>query len=354
MPHILFGSSWESFAAAPRDGMQKLAGMGFSFVRLWVFWDSTHPAANLLDWSKVDADVAAIRGAGMKVFANLLWAPPHAAGGKKTYLPYTRGCSAWNDPLDGSKGIRFASEHDFCTTPAHIDPDVVRTFGAALATRHGDDISWYAAWNEPGGDLYWPAIRSDTRQVAIARLLDEVTIPFTEGVRSVVPGAQFVGPEADGDGVLDEALKQEADRGLKLFDAITFHPYSWGTFPDDSFKRIENEFMPAIAPHRHGRPVWYSEVGDDGTGRIVEWTENVIHRDVAAIDYHDFRQWFEPGTWESGTFVPNAKYGQMQELIRKVNQRRPASFHAVSDAQRAAAVTQLRDWRRGVLRLPTP
>jgi len=95
-------------------------------------------------------------------------------------------------------------------------------------------------------------------------------------------------------------------------------------------------------------------VGDDGTGRIVEWTENVIHRDVAAIDYHDFRQWFEPGTWESGTFVPNAKYGQMQELIRKVNQRRPASFHAVSDAQRAAAVTQLRDWRRGVLRLPTP
>jgi hypothetical protein len=348
MTSILFGSSWESFVTAPPAGMQKLAEMGFSFVRLWIFWDSTQPAADQLNWTKVDADIAAIRGTGMKVFANLLWAPKHACGGLPTYLPYTNGCTEWNDPLDGSKGIRFAHERPFCTNPPHIDAVRAREFGAALATRHGNDITWFAAWNEPGGDLYWPAIRTDNRDVAIGRLLDEVTIPFTEGVRSVKPDAQFVGPEADGEGVLDEALQQEAARDLKLFDAITFHPYSWGTFPEDSYKRIDNEFMPATLAHRNRRPVWYSEVGDDGTGRIVEWTQSAVTRDVAAINYHDFKQWFQPGTWDNGTFLPNEKYEAMQTLIARVNRRRRPVLHARAEGQNDAQL-RLRDWRKGVL-----
>jgi len=349
MTAILFGSSWESFTVAPRAGMQKLAEMGFSFVRLWVFWDSTQPAADVLNWDKVDADIDAIRAAGLKVFANLLWAPKHAAQGQETYLPYTRGCTAWINPMHGEDGIRFASEREFCIHPPHIDADAARAFGAALATRHGNDITWYAAWNEPGGDLYWPAIRSENRDVAIGRLLDEVTIPFTEGVRSVRPDAQFVGPEADGEGVLDEALAQEAARGLRLFDAITFHPYSWGTFPEDSYKRIETEFMPATTAHRGNRPIWYSETGDDNTGRIVEWTENVVTRDVAAINYHDFKQWFLPGTWDNGTYLPNEKYTRMQELIARVNRRRRPGLRATSNAERDDAIAQLRGWRRGVL-----
>jgi hypothetical protein len=340
--------------------MQKIAEMGFSFVRVWIFWDSTQPTEEALNWSKVDADIAAIRGTGMKVFANLLWAPKHACGGLPTYLPYTNGCTSWVDDQDGSKGIRFSLEKAFCTNPAHIDADKARAFGAALATRHGDDITWFAAWNEPGGDLYWPAIRFQNRDVAIGRLLDEVTIPFTEGVRSVKPDAQFVGPEADGEGVLSEVLQQEAARELKLFDVVTFHPYSWGKFPEDSFKRIDTEFMPATVAHRNRRPVWYSEVGDDGTGRIVEWTRDAVKRDVAAINYHDYKQWFQPGTWDNGTFVPNEKYNAMQTLIADVNRRRRPGFHATTNAMlpikgaevpedRDDALVQLRDWRKSVL-----
>src|SRR6185436_5165265 len=169
-----------------------------------------------------------------------------------------------------------ANENDYCTEPPHIDAEAAREFGAALAARYGDRITWYAAWNEPGMDLYWPAIKMEDPDVAIGRLLDEVTIPFTEGVRSMRPEAQFVGPEADGHGILDEALRQEGARNLHLFDAISFHPYSWGTFPEDSYKRIDQEFMPVSMEHRSGRPIWFSESGDDGTGRIVEWTRSVL------------------------------------------------------------------------------
>lgn len=332
----MFGSSWESFDKAPVAGMHALAGMGFSFIRMWIFWDTANPEPEKYDWSKVEADIQAIRAAGMRVYVNLLWAPPHAANHASTYLPYTRGCAAWNDPHDGSKGIRFASELAYCSTPAHIDPVAVRRFGEALAKRHGKDISWYSAWNEPGQDLYWPAIRSEEWNVALGRLVEEVIIPFTDGVRSVRPDAQFVGPEADHEAVIEEVLKQENERGLHLFDTITFHPYSWGKFPADSYKRIDEGFVPKATIHRNGRPLWYSEIGDDGTGQIVEWTKNVLTRDVAAINFHDFAQWFEPGTWANGTYVPNARYRDMKNLIAR--RRRPHVIRSLAAAEPRLAI----------------
>jgi hypothetical protein len=302
--------------------MHALADMGLSFVRLWIFWDTTEPEPGVFNWTKVDADIQAIRSAGLKVYANLLWAPRHAAGGSPAYLPYTQGCTAWNDPSDGSKGIRFAPERDYCSNPPHIDPNATRAFGAALAERHGANIWRYAAWNEPQGTIYWPPMALGDWDAAIARLLDEVTIPFTEGVRSVTPDAQFVGPEADHERVIETVLRMEADRGLHLFDAITSHPYSWGQFPDDSYARIEG-FERETVRDRFDRPRWYSEIGDDGSGRIVEWTENVIEGDVDAINFHDFAQWFAPGTWGS-TYAPNVKYYGMRDLIRRCNRKRRA------------------------------
>jgi len=302
----------------------------------------------------------------MKVFANLMWAPQYASNHAPAYLPYTRGCSAWVDPRDGSKGIRFADEHPYCSRPPHIDPIAVHQFGAALANRYGADISWYAAWNEPGQHIYWPAIGLDRWDIAVARLLDEVTIPFTNGVRSVRPDAEFVGPEADHEAVIRETLKQESDRGLHLFDMITFHPYSWGQFPVDSYKRIDDAFVPAATERRNGRPLWYSEVGDDGTGRIVEWTSNVVTRDVAAINFHDFKHWFEPGTWENRTYAPNTRHAEMKSLIRRVNRRRRvlrflrpeepqlAVREETSGATDAAAVDRLNDWRHQILYGSTP
>ena len=361
MPRILFGNSWEAFEHAPLDGMKALAGMGLSFIRVWIFWDSAEPNPADFKWSKVEADIQAIRGAGMKVYANLLWAPTHASNQAPTYLPYTRGCTAWVDPRDGSKGIRFAAEHPYCSVPEHIDPAAAHRFGAALASKFGDEISWYSAWNEPGQSFYWPAILFDHWDVAIARLLDEVIIPFTNGVRSVKPNATFVGPEADHEAVIRETLKQESERGLKLFDVVTFHPYAWGPFPSNSYRRIDEGFVPAAAQHRNGRKLWYSETGDDGTGKIVEWAENAVQRDVAAINFHDFKQWFQPGTWENRTYVPNTKYEDMKKLIRRVNRRRrPIGTHGPDEPRLAIreearempewkAVAHLNEWRHKLL-----
>lgn len=327
MPQIMFGNSWENFLHAPPLGMQALGRMNLSFIRLWIFWDTTNPEPGKFDFSKPDADIAAIRAAGMQVYANILWAPPHAAQGQKTYLPYNDGCTKFVDPDDGRKGITFANERPFCSKPAHIDAAAARDFGVALATRYGDVVSSFAAWNEPGGQFYWPAWTTDGPEAGITRLLGEVVVPFTEGVRSVKPDARFVGPEADSEGVLDQVLKQEADRGSHLFDSITFHPYSWGTFPEDSYKRIDELFLPVANARGNGRPVCFSEVGDDGTGRIVEWTENVLSRRPALINFHDYKQWFEPGTWDNGTYVPNAKYTAMQALIaaHRLGRRRPVA-----------------------------
>lgn len=313
-PRIVFGCSWENFNHAPAAGMKALADIGFSFVRCWIFWNSANPKPGVFDWSKVDADIAAIRGAGLKVYANMLWAPEWAAEGQKTYLPYNDGCTEWVDPNDGSKGIKFAESRPYCTKPAHIDPNAVREFARALAERHGDAISWYSAWNEPGGEFYWPAWRSDGPEEGIRRLREEVLLPFTEGIFAARPAAEFAGPEADAEGVLDQVLQQER-KGIPLFDAISIHPYSWGKFPEDSYKRLDDLFMPIANARRFGRPIWLSEIGDDGTGRIIEWTREVIKRDISLICYHDPRQWFEEGTWESGAYVENEKAKEMREII---------------------------------------
>jgi len=81
---------------------------------------------------------------------------------------------------------------------------------------------------------------------------------------------------------------------------------------------------------------------------IVEWTQSAVTRDVAAINYHDFKQWFQPGTWDNGTFLPNEKYEAMQTLIARVNRRRRPVLHATADGLDEAQL-RLRDWRKGVL-----
>lgn len=320
MGHIVFGNCWENFGNAPADGMKALAGMNLSFIRVFVMWHLTNPSPGQYDWTKIDADIAAVRGAGLQVYANILWAPTFASQNQPTYLPYTQGCAEWVDPNDGSKGIKFASDKSYCVTPAHIDPSAIQDFGAQLAKRYGSEITWYSHWNEPGGSFYWPAVQQDGMETGIQRLVNEVLIPFTNGVRSVTPNAQIVGCEADSGGVLDQALTQEQNGKLQLFDAITFHPYSWGVFPDDSYKRIDNEFMPAANARRNGRPIYYSEIGDDGTGKIVEWTQNVaLSRDVSLICFYDPTEWFEKGTWDNGTYVPNTLYTQMRDFIASLS-----------------------------------
>ena len=171
-----------------------------------------------------------------------------------------------------------------------------------------------------------------------------------------------MGPEADHERVIRDVLRQEADRGLHLFDAITFHPYSWGQFPVDSYRRIDDAFVPAAMERRNGRPLWYSEIGDDHTGRIVEWTNNVVTRDVAAINFHDFKQWFEPGTWDNRSYAPDTRHAEMKKLIQRVNRRRRVIRSPGPDEPQVAvrekkptkrriqtAVGRLNDWRHELL-----
>lgn len=324
MSPVQFGTSWESFSIAPAAGMRALADIGFRSIRLWIFGNSLNPSPGVWDWTKVDADIAAIRGAGMEVHVSLLWVPVHGTIEKlPTFLPYTGGCSERDDPNDpeGAKGLHL-KQVDYCLNPARIDPEWSFMVGAELAKRHGANIARYGAGNEPQGEIYNPAVRLGW-DIGMERHLRDLVIPFTMGVRSVVSDAKFIGLEADHERVVSSLLQLEHDLGLHLFDDIGSHPYSWtNEFPGDSYARA-GLFVAAAAPYLNGRSERFSECGDRGKnpGYVVEWTREIIRRfpDIAGISWHDCEQWFLPGTWDAGTYVPNEINYAMRALVREIN-----------------------------------
>lgn len=335
--------------------MRAVASIGFTAVRNWLFWPRVEAVRGVYDWSKPDADIAAIRGAGMSVILQPLWIPRWASDGKPAYEPYTEGCALWDA---NTNTMSFNDQRDYCRNPPHVDQDEVRRFGLAVGTRYRGLIDyWVPPINELGGDTYNPLIWQAGRQrhtltgeiattdewvrriaadpslqgqtvplmtlhEAIRRPLEEIAIRFVEGVRAAVPNAKFVGPEADEYGTLDEVLKQEALR--PMFDhAVTIHPYPWGT---DLFRRLNDEFMPVARRHLRARELWLSEFGLPDPSQLIPWTEEVMTRypEVSAIGYHHPSNavpvWFDEQSWVLNQPVMNDVGRAMQALIARTNQ----------------------------------
>jgi hypothetical protein len=334
---VLVGNSWESFATMPAELARQLAAKGTRWIRVFVFWPLCNPKQGQFDWNKTDADFAAIRAAGMMIYASVYWAPAWASDGQPAYMPYTDGCWAWNTS-HAEDGIRFADEREYCTKPPHISDAAMFEFGAKFAERYAAVVTHYGAGNEPGVRGYWPPIREEDGWPDLDRFAHEYVDPFTRGVRSVKPDALFVGPEADSHGLVEVLLRIEAEEQQSWFDVISMHPY--GSSPADTFRRIDEDFLPAMAEHRGEREVWITENGYDENSptfrqQVAEFMSGLTTRKVITrTSFHSFSGWFKPGTVRapdglpvnpSAGYQPNDTYFDMQKLaIKSGGRRRPA------------------------------
>lgn len=159
-------------------------------------------------------------------------------------------------------------------------------YGRRQALAVGEWTNTTAIGNELGGDFYNPLVHFESRwDEAYARQWFEQSAPYFRGFLSVRPRARFTLPDADGADALRRGIEfSRRDPQIDAaVEAYSYHPYAWRTLPDgtkdfpaDSYERIA-EFRAVIKQYgRPGVPEWMSEIGDDNTGRIVEWTAHVL------------------------------------------------------------------------------
>lgn len=358
---FLFGSSYENGneddpprdRPAPLAAMLALRSIGMNYIRAWNPLDRLNPSPGVFDYSYFDLTASAIKAAGLKLYMSPLWAPEHACEGKRTYRSYTRGVSV-------IRGGRLEVDRDLpdASTPGRIDPDWARGIANVIGTRWGQLIDFCSDWNETAMETYLPGIHVYTRARAIGEIMEGFVIPFFTELQRLCPHVRFVGPEAAEHGSLHEHLMQEetyatqtnSTTATPLYrDAITFHPYAgWSgiTFPQGSHQRIENDFLRVLdsQPHPEGAGLsmakgrqWIisefndHDLNDNSTGLIVPFMREAIRRyrpqGLIGISSHEYKQWFEGGTWENSTFVINQKGRDHQALARDINgapRRRPS------------------------------
>jgi len=274
------------------------------------------------------------RGRGVASVTN--WQPAHGSltlnhDGSFTYKhdgssANEDGFKYWVWGLDD--GIHFAADdHEYCSKPAHIDPDAVREFTSKFIERYGSRIDLYGIWNEPGLPIYWPP--SQTTNDGFTRLRDEVILPFVETVRAKDPSALVIGPECDSAWCIDSILKLEHDANARWFDIISFHPYPW-SIPDtwiaSAVRRIDDEFKPSIDRWFAGRPVWATEVGPSPDGDYAAdatgLAEAVNARPwIGLLGFHFMSTWFKAGTYDDRTYEPNALYDYTASTAPRLRRR---------------------------------
>ena len=196
------------------------------------------------DWSATDRVLRAARAARLRVLAVVGYEP------------------VWARTYDDAGRAR------------PVDPGAFAGFAAAAAHRYSRQVAAWEIWNEPNTRRFWHAAPDPA---AYARLV-EATTPQ---LRAHDPGAPVVvgsmAPAVDAgngdeisprtflDGFYDEIA------GLRLFDAVSVHPYSYPAMPDgkqywNTFYRLSSlNALMRQAGDGH-TPLWLTEYGAP-TGR---------------------------------------------------------------------------------------
>jgi hypothetical protein len=236
-------------------------------------------------WRATKPNVSTLIHAGIEPNVNTIWCPWTMAQGLNTFYPYTGGSSVRikenyvnGQLIPGRQPFKFADHRPWVAHP----PKMTGWFeyGAALATAISKWVRTYIWFNEPGGNTYWPAIND---QAHIAEAVTEwcaQAAQYFRGILSVQPDARFAVCEADGEDILGRIINEfkkpiYADIRPRIF-AYTHHPYSWGTFPEDSYKRYNafERVLDAVGDPDVER--WANEITDEGTGRMPEWLRVVL------------------------------------------------------------------------------
>jgi hypothetical protein len=335
-----------------RDSWAALRALGITHVRLSADLHLLSPAPSVMDFGFLDPWTTAITGAGLKIYMNVIQCPPWASEDQPAYIGLIPGSAWWDTPgNESASGIHFfdpdeTRNPDFAavdkTQPARpwltavgtprISGDFMSWAASQLAGHYGGIVESWGIWNEPGGDLFYPPIRWDDSNhgglgdVVATRFIPEVVVPFTTGLRSVLPNASTIGVEADGDLVLDRCFAIEAQRAgepLLFTSALSFHPY--GDLTGMGYATME-AFLAITKNRANGRKLWVSEIGGDPQA-LYDWTASTVakHPDIDSIVYLDPRYFFEPGSWEAIKPVVSAIGRKFSALFNAVNGRRRAA-----------------------------
>lgn len=213
---------------------------GLGSVIYWLQLSTLAPSSmSLLHWEHADSEIANIIAAGLEPVIKIVGAPVWATQGVRSLTP------SWCYVHPTDPGCIEA------TAPT-VDWRAIVGLCAAIAGRYRDRVRHFIIGNETNYPWDWP-------QRSIDALFGQYYLPAAAAIRAAHPEALLVGPESDDVGWLGGVLAHEDVLGVRLWDIISHHGYSWSLpYPDGALQRIE-EFAEAAAPYRSGRPMWITE-----------------------------------------------------------------------------------------------
>jgi hypothetical protein len=209
-------------------------------------------------------------------------------------------------------------------SPPLILQSFAHDLGAESMRLFGAEVCASGWGNEPGANngamrfdaIAFPDDGGKLGDVVKTRLMPNEVVPFTLGVRSVLPNMPTIACEADGDGILSRYCDAEV-AGLfaagaagavpvSLFTyALSAHPY--GDVRGNMDYATTSAFNAVFDRYGHGRQRWNGELACSPAQSpqiLLDW----LHAHLNDYDAHFFlgggmSMFFEEGTWSSGTPV---------------------------------------------------
>lgn len=239
--------------------LDKLAALGFIWVRQTLNWADIEPTAGTYDWSVYDPIVEAINSHPQLQLVAVLDGTPTWA----------------RDPL--------ALEHPFAPP---TNPDNFAAFAAAVAERYGTTIDYYQIWDEPNLASQWGGLHPDPERYTTLLQGAYQAIHAGDRTATVIAAALAPtderGPENWNEVDYLEALY--AAGANAYFDAAAGKPYGYDVGPYDrtigpniaNFSRIITLREVMVAHDDSDKALWGSNFGwdhlpDDWQGAPSIW-----------------------------------------------------------------------------------
>ena len=277
-------------------GYRRLRDAGVEAVRIDFTWAAIETGGRY-DFRERDAEVAAIRGAGLRVIGILAYGHPDhsAAGAAAAQTPAGGGLP----PFGVGSAQYFPPD----------DPADYARYAQAVAGHYGDEVMAWEVWNEENeGWRFW-APREDPP--AYARLLCAAhdALKAADPATPVLYGGLFFPAVAGQPGMsapdfLDATYRADPRLG-RCFDVLAYHPYPYPfTAPEldvplrGSVLSARDDMQAVLDEHGDGAmPLWITEVGWPTHDRTYGVSETKQAQYVARMEAATFAQGVPLLTW---------------------------------------------------------
>ncbi|CAN5117116.1 hypothetical protein BH09ACT12_BH09ACT12_19470 [soil metagenome] len=220
------------------------------WLRVPFNWARIEPTEGTYDWSEVDRVVDRARAHGLKILANLAYAPEWARGPSTT------------------------------ASAPPSSPRLYGAFAAAAAEHFAGRVKHWEIWNEPNFAKYFGGESTHATAPEIyTKLLKKAyrAIKAERKRSTVVAGALAPGADDDEGYSMPTFVRRMYEAGARrFFDAISLHPYT--TTTSASWTRVYGDVAQVrtlMVQHRNSRrKIWYTELGHttpiDGLSQVTQ------------------------------------------------------------------------------------